>query len=146
MAMKTPQRLLIIVFFLAAFSPGCAKVAHLQELLRIKGYGDEKDAQAGIVQKQNEKFDNLLQIVKRGEIAKFANQKTIWMNFGPPIFETTTTVENVSYQLWIYRYPTQLIGANKVYLYFDRKGYLKIYDYSPGGTITLINDVAYDRK
>ncbi len=144
--MKTPQLLFIIIFFLTVLSSGCAKVAHLQELLRIKGYADEKDAQAVVVQRQDERFAKFLQVVKRGETASFADQKSVWLNFGPPIYETQTSVEAVAYQVWMYRYSTQRTGSDKVYLYFDQQGYLKIYDYSPGGTMTTVTEVTYDKK
>jgi len=137
---------LILLVFLTIFSSGCAKIANLSELLRIKSYGEEKDGQALLVKKQNEKFEKLMVVVKRGDMEKFSDKRSVWMAFGQPIFETKVVVEDKSYQVWMYRHSTKLFGSNKVYLYFDAKGKLKIYDYSPGGTLTSVIEVAHDKK
>ena len=118
----------------------------MQELLRLKGFSEEGDAQGVLVQKQDLKFEQLLQAVKRGDVERFADQKITWMTFGHPIFEDKVTIEKTSYQVWLYRYSTRLSGSDKVYLYFDAKGKLKIYDYSPGGTMTPVIEVARDDK
>ncbi len=144
--MISTRPLFLLILFLAALSPGCAKAAHLQELLRIKGYSEEKDAQAVLVQKQNEKFERLLSAVKHGTIARYPDQPRVWADFGAPIFETTVTLDKTMYRVWMYRYSTKLFGSDKVYLYFDAEGRLKIFDYTPRGTLTAVNEVAYEKK
>ena len=39
------------------FGGGCAKLAHLQELLTLKGFSSERDRQDLYVEKQNKNFD-----------------------------------------------------------------------------------------
>ncbi|MCC6759276.1 MAG: hypothetical protein IT395_06600 [Candidatus Omnitrophica bacterium] len=137
---------LLILLFLAFLTSGCAKVSHLQELLCLKAYSEEKESQAVLVQKQNEHFERLLQAVKHGEIGKYPDQKSVWKNFGEPVFKTKVVVAETSYQVWLYRYTTKLFGSSKVYLYFDYSGKLKIYDHSPGGTMTPVIEVAHVKK
>ena len=137
---------LIVLFFLALFTSGCAKISHLQELLCLKGYSEEKDRQAVLVEKQNANFDKLLQAVKHGVIANYPDEKSVWKNFGEPVYQNKVVVGESSYQVWLYRYTTKLVGSSKVYLYFDYTGKLKIYDYSPGGTLTPVNELAHVKK
>ncbi len=117
---------------------GCAQVSHTQELLRLQGYSNEKDRQGLLVQQQNKLFERLLAQAKSGELKKYPDDKSIFAAFGPPVFEKRLIVEQTPYIVWMYRYSTKLFGSDKVYLYFDLQGYLQIYDFSPGGTMTAV--------
>ncbi len=117
---------------------GCAKVAHMDELLRLKSYSDEKDRQGILVQKQNKVFERLLAAAKSGELKKYPDDKSIFAVFGAPVFEKRLIVEQTPYTVWMYRYSTKLFGSDKVYLYFDLQGHFKIYDFFPGGSLTSV--------
>lgn len=145
--MKTMRIFYSVLIPLVVFSSsGCAKLAHLPELLTLKSYSEEKDRQTVLVEKQNKQFEQLLTVVRRGQVEKISDKKTVWKNFGEPILETRVSVDRSSYQVWLYRYSTKLFGLDKVYLYFDSKGKLSIYDYSPGGTMTPVIEVAREKK
>lgn len=111
----------------------------MHELLRLKGYSQEKDRQGLLVQEQNQVFERLLAKARNGELKKYPDDKSILEAFGAPVFEKNVVVEQVRYVVWMYRYSTQLIGSDKVYLYFDPQGNLKFYDFLPGGRLTLVH-------
>ncbi len=110
----------------------------MQELLRLKGYSQNKDQQDAVVKEHNQRFERLLAAAKDGALRQYSNQESIFMNFGQPIFDKKVKMENSVYQVWMYRYSTKLFGSDKVYLYFDSEGQLRMYDFSPGGRITSV--------
>lgn len=136
--MKTTKLFLILFLFLVVSSSGCAKVANMQELLRLKGYSDEKDRQSLLVENQNKRFERLLVAAKSNQLKNFPDQKSIWMNFGEPVFEKKVILAKTPYTVWMYRYSTKFFGSEKVYLYFDEKRNLSSFDFSPGGGITPV--------
>ncbi len=131
---------ILSVFLLSvlAFS-GCAKIAHMDELLRLKGYSQEKDRQGILVEKQNKSFELLLAAAKSGALKQYPDDKSIWTKFGRPVLEKKVTIDGARYNVWLYRYSTKFFGSDKVYLYFNLQGYLQIYDFSPGGTMTAVH-------
>ncbi|MCB9772458.1 MAG: hypothetical protein H6754_07910 [Candidatus Omnitrophica bacterium] len=129
---------LILLLFFAVSSTGCAKVAHMQELLRLKGYSEEKDRQELLVENQNKRFERLLAAVKSNQLENFPDQRSIWMSFGEPVFEKKITLAQTPYTVWMYRYSTKFFGSEKVYLYFDEKRNLSSFDFSPGGVMTPV--------
>lgn len=137
-AMKTFQLSSSLLILSLLVFTGCAKVAHMQELLRLKGYSQNKDGQVSVVQEQNRRFEHLLVAARNGTLRQYSNQESIWTNFGQPIFDKKVKMENSVYQVWMYRYSTKLFGSDKVYLYFDSEGQLRMYDFFPGGRITSV--------
>lgn len=117
---------------------GCESVAKVDELLRLRAYSNEKDRLALFVQKQNASFERLLNAAKSSSLSQYPTRKSIWANFGPPVFTTQVVLNGEVYEVWMYRYSTKFFGSDKVYLYFDRQGLLKAYDYSPGGQMTKV--------
>ncbi len=118
---------------------GCAKVAHMDELLRLDGYSKEKARQGLVVEKQNKNFERLLKAAKCGALKQYPDDKSIWSEFGAPIFDKKVILDGTTYSAWMYRYSTKLFGSDKVYLYFDPQGNFKIYDFFPGGSLTPVN-------
>ncbi len=137
--MKNIHYLFFVLLSSALVFCGCAKLGHMDELLRLKGYSQEKDRQGILVEKQNKIFDCLLVQAKSGALQKYPDEKSIWTAFGSPVFEKKATIDGTTYSVWMYRYSTKLFGSDKVYLYFDHQGQLKIYDYSPGGILTPVS-------
>lgn len=117
---------------------GCESVAKVDELLRLRAYSNEKDRLALFVQKQNAGFERLLSAAKSNSLSKYPTRKSIWSNFGPPVFNTLVVLDGETYEVWVYRYSTKFFGSDKVYLYFDRQSSLRAYDYTPGGQLTKV--------
>ena len=108
---------------------GCAKLAHLQELLTLKELSDEQDRLAEFVDKRDKKFEELLAAVKNQSIDQYQDKKSILKRFGEPVLSRPVQEENHSLDEWLYRYTTQFIDSPKVYFYFDPEGKLKEWQY-----------------
>ena len=125
-----------MIFVIAPFVllvSGCAKIAHLDELLRLKNYSAEKEREKKFVEGQDKNFERLLAAVKGQGLGRYPDQKSILKEFGEPVFGRKTVKADIPCEVWLYRYATQYFGSDKVYLYFDQKGKLKSYDYLPSG-------------
>ena len=120
--MKIILSSILLVFLLS----GCAKLAHMQELLVLKRYSENKDVQARYVDEQDQKFKELLNVVQNGEIEEYATQKKIQRFFGDPVFVKKITKDEKDLELWLYRYAVRYFDSPKVYLYFDEG---KLYDW-----------------
>jgi len=110
---------------------GCAKIAHLDELLRLKNYSEEKERQAAYVAERDKQFDVLCQVVQDGTVTRYGNKNAIVKEFGDPIMITPATADD-PLEIWLYRYQAKFTGSPKVYLFFDGTGQLMSWRYAPG--------------
>lgn len=118
---------IILLFIFSLFLVGCAKLAHLQQLLTLKAYSQNQDLQAKHVKAQDQKFEELLEVVKTDSFDQYPDKKSFLKAFGDPVFLKKVVREGIPYDLWLYRYAVQLKGSEKVYLYFDKSG--KLHDW-----------------
>ena len=119
----------VCLILLSFVFSGCAKITHMQELLRIKAYSDNKDQQEEYVQQQNKNFEKLLEVVKAEGLDQYATQKKISKAFGAPVFKRDVTLNEKESEMWLYRYSTKYFGSEKVYLYFDERGKLEDWEH-----------------
>jgi len=112
---------IVYVFVFFFVGSGCAKLAHLDELLTLKGLSDNQDMQVRYVEKQDKKFEQLADAVKNNQMDGFPDKKAILRAFGEPIFAKQSEEKS---EVWLYRYTTKLFGSQKIYLYFDASGKL----------------------
>lgn len=118
---------ILLLFISSLFLVGCAKLAHLQQLLTLKAYSQNKDLQAEHVNAQDERFEELLEVVKTDSLDQYPDKRSFLKAFGDPIFLKKVVREDTPLDLWLYRYAAQLKGSEKVYLYFDESG--KLHDW-----------------
>ncbi len=104
------------------FLSGCAKLAHLDDLLRLKSLSDNQAQQRKYVEEQNKKFEALLDIVKNNRIHEYPNKESFLKAFGGPIFAKKIQRDDKTLEQWLYRYAQKLSGSEKVYVYFDEAG------------------------
>lgn len=121
-----------IVLLVATLS-GCAKLAHMQELLTLKAYSEEKDQQVELVRGQDEKFQKLLQLAESKGLGPYTTQESFLKEFGAPVLKKSVVKEGQPLEEWLYRYSTEYFDSPKVYLYFDQKGTLQSLDYICAG-------------
>ena len=112
------EKMLAIVFGLLVLG-GCA---NLDKLLTLEGLSSNQDAQRADVKKQNKQFGLLLQAVKDNRLSDYPDQKSFAKAFGDPIYTRKITRDDRVLEQWLYRYTQQLMGAEKVYVYFDENG------------------------
>lgn len=125
MTLRLPLVALLII------SPGCAKVAHINELMTLKAYSDNQDAQHRYVEKQAGQFEKLLAAVEDGSISQYKNQRSFLTHFGEPVLSRDVERNGQSCVLWLYRYAVRAATSPKVYLYFDQKKDLIGWEYDP---------------
>jgi hypothetical protein len=116
------------VLLMVIFLSGCAKVAHLDQLLTIKAYSDNKDLQEKFILQQNQNFKKLLAAVKDGTLEPGTTHRVILKEFGAPILSRLTAADGKDLDVWLYRYATEYFNSEKVYLYFDQEGKLVKWD------------------
>ncbi len=113
------------------FLSGCAKLSHLQQLLTLKAYSQDKDRQAAYIEAQDQRFEELLKVVKTDALNQYPDQESFLENFGDPVFVKDVVREGRSYRLWLYRYAKRFFDSDKVYLYFDKNEKLHHWKHEP---------------
>ena len=115
---------ILMIILAAVWLGGCAKLAHLKELLTLKTLSENQAEQKKYIDRQNKKFEGLLIAVNNNELAKYPDKKSILKEFGEPILTKTVFEDEEVREEWLYRYSAKLSGSEKVYLYFDVTGRL----------------------
>jgi len=98
---------------------GCAKATHLDQLLTLKGLADEQDKMGRYVEKQDQKFELMINEFQAGTLDQYLNKKKIVRTFGDPIHVKRVNKNDQQLESWLYRYSTQFFDSEKIYLYFD---------------------------
>lgn len=105
---------------------------HMNELLTLKAYSEEKDAQSKQIEEQLRLFEKLLASVKDGSIRSYPNQEAVIQAFGPPV-----VTDRINYHFnqplirALYRHPIHKLAKDRVYLYFDVGGQLITSEHIP---------------
>ena len=111
-----------ISFLGIVFLSGCAKLTHLDELLRLKSLSDNQTQQRKYVKEQNKKFEALLDAVKNNRIPEYPDKKSFLKAFGEPIFTKKVRRDDKTLEQWLYRNAQKLSGSERVYVYFSETG------------------------
>ncbi len=103
---------------------GCTSSGRVERLLTLRALANEQKNLNAYVEKQDKKFENLLEVVRTGAMGQYADRKSVKRNFGDPIYVKKVEKNGKPQEEWLYRYATQFFNSEKVYLYFDGKGKL----------------------
>lgn len=111
----------VIVFGAVLLVCGCTQmkqIQHLDELLTLKEYSDEKDGQEKFVNESVKNYERLAQMIDDGTIEQIKTGKEIMKIFGRPIASKTIVREGLTFYQWLYRHPIlSKAGNERVYLY-----------------------------
>lgn len=110
---------------------GCAKLAHLQELLTLQDLSLDRDQQDAYVKNHDESFERLLTAVKNNSLNQFPDQKSFLKTIGKPVLIKKIVLSGESMERWLYRRTKQSFDSPKVYLYFDQFQKLRQWEYFP---------------
>ena len=131
-----------LVLMLCCTLTGCAKLAHLDELLRLKDLSDNRDGQAVYVEKRDKDFEKLLTVVKANTLDRFYDQASFLKEFGPPLLRREVTRDGQPLEQWLYRYTVRAFESPKIYVYFNRSNRIVLWEYyprdNPGNSSTVI--------
>ena len=117
------MQIFFLLTLLLVFS-SCAKLQYLEQGLTLKGYSEEKDAQAGQVEAADVKFEALLDKVRAGEdlVRTYPEARAFVAVFGAPVLRERAADKASGTERWLYRYQVRYFDSPKVYLYVDAKG------------------------
>jgi len=124
---KTEIKIKFLIVAGAAFLSGCMQLKalpHMDELLTLKDYSDEKDGQAQWVGERQKAFEQLLSAVKDGSIKNYPSQDAVTAQFGQPVLSESVQDQGRSLTRWLYLHPIQKFATDRVYLYFTSDGHL----------------------
>ena len=110
---------------------GCAKLAHMNELLTLKAVSDQQAALDSYVEKQDGKFKLLLAAVEDRSIEKYKRKDAIVRKFGEPVFCENVEHKGEKAEFCLYRYTKKYFNSDKVYFYFDASGKLVDWEHIP---------------
>jgi hypothetical protein len=97
---------------------------HMDELLTLKAYSDEKDGQHKWVDAEEERFEHILAAARDGSIKNYSSQSAVLDEFGEPVLRDEVTDNGQPLSRWLYRHPIQKSATDRVYLYFSSDGHL----------------------
>ena len=109
--------MILLILFLILTNSGCAKLAHLQELLTLKAFSEERDAQDKFVADELKRFEKVAAAVDDGTIANLKTGAEVLQAFGRPMASQVITREGKQFQQWLYRHPILSLAKSRVYLY-----------------------------
>ncbi|HOY10234.1 MAG TPA: hypothetical protein PLB05_09210 [Candidatus Omnitrophota bacterium] len=104
--------------------PGCAKLAHLEQLLTLQAYSNNNEDKEMFIEKADKRFEALVHDLTSGRFTRTMRQKEIRKIYGAPIYEQALAGEPGGRTLWMYRRQADYAGKEKIYLYFDARGSL----------------------
>jgi hypothetical protein len=113
------------------FLTGCTQlkqVQNLDQLLVLKEYSEEKEAQGKWIEQETENFNGILAAVRDGSIKNSPDRESIREQFGDPVIIENIEKDNAPVEQWLYRHPLQKLAFERVYLYFDSNGRLVRYE------------------
>ena len=97
---------------------------HVDELILLKQYGDEVDAQSAEIDAAEASFLSLLKDEAAGEFGKGLDQRTALARYGEPTYIQTIEPPGETAVLWMYRRPVHFFDSDQVLLYFNKEGQL----------------------
>ena len=115
------------LFLLVTIASGCTQVKQFQnldELLVLKDYSDEKEAQGKWIDQETKRFELILAAAKDGSIKDFSTQRTMREHFGVPVLIEHVQEGGASVERWLYRHPIQKLASDRVYIFFNSDGNL----------------------
>jgi len=115
--MKRYLCLLIIVLTLS----GCAKLAHLRELLTLDALSKNQTKQNEYVEAADARFEKLLAAVREEKGGEYPDKAAVTEAFGKPVYVKDITEGGRTMERWLYRYAVYY-SREKVYVYFDGDG------------------------
>ena len=104
---------------------GCAKLAHLDELLTLQELSIDQDQQAKFMEQQEAGFQRILKVAERNNFEQFPTREEFQKNFGPPVLARPVSRGETIWEQWLYCRPTEVLNSNRVYVYFDAEGKLQ---------------------
>ncbi len=124
--------IVIVVFILLCVSLyGCCILSHMNELIALKRFATDQEEISSLIQQQQQAFNRVIEAVKSGQMSMYKDKDSIMKAFGPPVFSRAKIKDGMPCEVWLYRHPIKYFDSDKVYIFFDKNGKLKEWEYIP---------------
>ncbi|MDD4954816.1 MAG: hypothetical protein PHP17_02115 [Candidatus Omnitrophica bacterium] len=111
---------------------GCARLAHLDELLTLKSVSDSQRDIEIYLAKQEKGFTRLEGDIKNNRLRTGEFKRAIIEKYSEPVLtEKPETEKNNIKEILLYRHPTNYFKSDRIYLYFDAEGRLASWELKP---------------
>jgi hypothetical protein len=121
----------VLLLLILCCLTGCAKLAHINELLILKGVADEQKRHDEYVADHDARFKSLIEAHKNGSVGEYRNKKGIAKRYGKPIFVEESILDGQTVEKWVYRQAVKYFDSDYVHVYFDTKGQFVKSEYLP---------------
>ncbi|MDP3143327.1 MAG: hypothetical protein Q8N14_05275, partial [Candidatus Omnitrophota bacterium] len=105
------RKLAVLLIMLCSSLSGCAKIEHMDELLALKSYSDNQDAQKRYLEREDQKFQRLLADIKANNLSAGRFKSSIVSAYGKPVLVSEVKDDPVIKEELMYRHPGQLLGS-----------------------------------
>ncbi|MCK9614496.1 MAG: hypothetical protein M0R48_03210 [Candidatus Omnitrophica bacterium] len=122
----------ILVYLVVILLCGCAKIAHLNELLTLKRVGDNQKQIEIYLAKQERGFNKLSDDIKNSRLIKGQLKRSVIAKYSEPVLTKCPGPENAGIkEILLYRHPTNRLKSDRIYLYFDNASRLVYWELKP---------------
>jgi len=122
----------ILVYLIIILLCGCAKLAHLDELLTLKSVSDDQRQIEIYLAKQEHGFNKLKEDIKNNRLRQGELKRSIIAKYSEPVLTKEAEPENVGIkEILLYRHPTSYFKSERIYLYFDINNRLVSWESKP---------------
>jgi len=120
---------ILICLFMATGCTRLRAIQHIDELLTLKGLGEEQESIESYIEEQNKVSDTLFAAVQDGSISEYKDVAGVQEAFGEPIMIRDWDVDGQTLKKHLYRYTVDAFHSPKAYLYFDVQDQLIKWEY-----------------
>ena len=114
------SRFLLPALFLSAFA-GCAAVSNMEELSTLKSMGEEEQAKAKIIEREDANFRKIKTAIQDRRLQTGIKSSKVSSEWGEPV----VSVPEGKNQRWIYKEKNgDWFKGAKIYLFFNENGLL----------------------
>jgi hypothetical protein len=122
----------IFVCLIIVLLCGCAKLAHLDELLTLKSVSDNQRQIQIYLDKQEKGFNKLKEDIKNNRLKQGQFKRSIINKYSEPVLTEKPAPEDVGVkEILLYRHPTNYFKSERIYLYFDESSRLLSWELKP---------------
>jgi len=116
------------IFLTVFFIQGCSLLSHYDQMIALKRVGDSQDEIEGDLRRQKDSFNELKADIENKHLKRGSSKSHILFRYGQPVFCKEAKNKTLIRQVCIYRLSGSNLDAGLIYLYFDGKNKLDLWD------------------
>ena len=112
---------------------GCVFLEHREQINALKGLDKNGRDITNYLDSEREGFSRLKEDFRNNRLKKNADKSEIRSAYGEPVLCENKNNDKRAEESCLYRDPTEFLNTDEIYLYFDRNGRLKSWDFFAAG-------------